>query len=345
MTFDPNAKSYSPDHIYGLPFTEKKSQVIFIPVPWDATTSYKAGASHGPHAILKASQQMDLFHASFGKFYSAGLFMQPLDKKIKNLNKKTRELAQEIMQETEENLSSKKVLKQILEVNKSCAELTAWVYAKCVEAFKNKKTPIIVGGDHATPLGAIRAYAEKFSDLTILHFDAHSDTRKSYMGFTESHASIMYNVMTSIPQVKKLVQVGIRDFCEEEYLFTEKHPKIKVFYDRDLKRAEHMGTPWIDSCEKIIKELSHNVYISFDIDGLDPRFCPNTGTPVAGGQDFSQIITLLAMLKDSGKKLVGFDVVEVAPAKHDDWDANVGMRLMYELTGVHLVTTGKYNSK
>jgi agmatinase len=218
-----------------------------------------------------------------------------------------------------------------------------FVYKESLRLLKAKKIPVVVGGDHSTPFGAIKAYAETYKDFGILHIDAHSDTRVSYMGFEHSHASIMHNVMEKIPGVKKLVQVGIRDFCEEEYNYTKKNPKIFVHFDRHLQEKKLTGSKWSDIAKDIISELPENVYLSFDIDGLDPRFCPNTGTPVAGGLDYHEMIYLILEIVKSGKRLVGFDLVEVAPNaknKGDEWDANVGMRLLYKLAGAALASQG-----
>jgi agmatinase len=151
----------------------------------------------------------------------------------------------------------------------------------------------------------------------------------------------MYNVMEKIPGVIKLVQVGIRDFCEEEYNYTKKNKKIFVHFDRHLQEKKLTGSKWSDIARDIVAELPENIYLSFDIDGLDPRFCPNTGTPVAGGLDYHEMIYLILEIVKSGKKLVGFDLVEVAPnAKNsaDEWDANVGMRLLYKLAGAALAS-------
>src|SRR5690606_13345614 len=118
----------------------------------------------------------------------------------------------------------------------------------------------------------------------LLQIDAHADLREAYEGFKYSHASIMYNVLNEIPQVQKLVQVGIRDYGDDELTMirTEKN-RVVTFFDRDLKEAEYEGQTWKALCEQIVDELPQNVYISFDIDGLDPKLCPNTGTPVPGG--------------------------------------------------------------
>lgn len=341
---DPNAKATSADGIYGLPFKEQEAQVIYIPIPWDVTTSYQAGTSKGPSAILRASDQIDFFDLDFIDAYQAGLFMKKESLKIKKLNAKGRLIAKKIIDADDEQLAKNKNLqKNLIEVNKICESLNDEVYKETKAILAKDKISVIVGGDHATPFGAIKAYAEKYPNLGILHFDAHSDTRVAYMGFTNSHASIMHNVLEKIPGVSKLVQVGIRDFCEQEYTYTKNHKKVDVYFDQTLSRRKMSGETFQKIAREIVSKLPAHVYISFDIDGLDPRFCPNTGTPVPGGLDYSEVMLIINELVESGKKLVGFDLVEVAPNprdKNNEWDANVGMRLLYKMTSASLATMG-----
>ena len=341
---DPNAKSTSKDGIYGLPFKESEAQVIYIPVPWDVTTSYQAGTSKGPAAILRASSQIDFFDLDFVDAYQAGLFMKKENSKIKKLNAEGRLLAKKIIDADDEELYKNKVLqKNLIKVNQICEELNLEVYKETKTILAKDKIAVVVGGDHATPFGAIKAYAEKYPNLGILHFDAHSDTRMAYMGFENSHASIMYNVMEKIPGISKLVQVGIRDFCEQEFSYTKKNKKIEMYFDQTLARRKMSGENFQKIAREIVSHLPAHVYISFDIDGLDPRFCPNTGTPVPGGLDYQEVMLIINELVSSGKKLVGFDLVEVAPHPKDksqEWDANVGMRLLYKMTSASLATLG-----
>jgi agmatinase len=163
------------------------------------------------------------------------------------------------------------------------------------------------------------------------------------MGFENSHASIMYNVMEKIPAISKLVQVGIRDLCEQEYTYTLANKKIEMYFDQTLARRKMSGENFKKMAVEIVSHLPKHVYISFDIDGLDPRFCPNTGTPVPGGLDYQEVMLIINELLESGKQLVGFDLVEVAPDlknKNDEWDANVGMRLLYKMSSACLASMG-----
>ncbi|GAB4013294.1 MAG: agmatinase family protein [Bdellovibrio sp.] len=347
LNFDPNAKATSKDGIFGLPFSEKDSNVIYLPIPWDVTTSYGKGTSKGPDAILKASEQIDFFDLEYGMAYEVGLHLRKPSAQTKKQNVELRKLAEKIMDSDEEAIKKNKMLQVALKkVNEGSDQLNESIYTECKKLLKLKKTPIILGGDHSVPFGAIKAYAEEFEDFGILHFDAHSDTRKAYMGFEHSHASIMYNVMEKIKGVKKLVQVGIRDFCEDEYLYTEKHNKIEVHFDLELQRRKQAGETWSSIAKEIVESLPKNIYISFDIDGLDPRYCPHTGTPVPGGLEFHEVTAILAEIIKAKKTLVGFDLVEVAPGpKGDEWDANVGMRLLYKMTGAMLASQKKIKVK
>ena len=341
---DPNAKATSKDGIYGLPFKESEAQVVYIPVPWDVTTSYQAGTSKGPSAILEASAQIDFFDLDFVDAYQAGLFMKKENLKVKKLNTEGRILAKKIIDADDEQLKKSKILqKSLIKVNQICEELNLEIYKQTKAILAKNKISVVVGGDHATPFGAIKAYAEKYPNLGILHFDAHSDTRIAYMGFENSHASIMHNVMEKIPGISKLVQVGIRDFCEQEFIYTKNNKKIEMYFDQTLARRKMSGENFKKIAEEIVSKLPSNIYISFDIDGLDPRFCPNTGTPVPGGLDYQEVMLIIQEIVISGKKLVGFDLVEVAPNqkdKNNEWDANVGMRLLYKMTSASLATLG-----
>jgi len=341
---DPNQKASAKDGIYGLPFSESESQIVFLPIPWDVTTSYQAGTSKGPEAILKASEQIDFFDLDYVDVYKVGLHLRKIPTNLKKMNARGRGLATKIINASESEIDRSKTLKKALnEVNQLSEELNQYIYSQCQKLLQNKKTPIILGGDHSTPFGAIKAYSEQFKDLGILHIDAHSDTRNAYMGFKHSHASIMYNVLENISGIKKLIQVGIRDFCEDEFLYTQKNKKVTVFFDKKIQEHKMKGHSFSSLADKIVAGLPQNIYISFDIDGLDPRYAPHTGTPVPGGLEYAEFIELLHAIVRAGKKIVGFDLVEVAPNlkdKNDEWDANVAMRLIYKMAGASMHTQG-----
>lgn len=341
MTIDLNAKASSDDGIFGLPFKEKEAKVVYIPVPWDVTTSYGNGTHKGPKAMLKASAQIDFFDLDYVDAFKVGLHMTKENAAIRKLNADSRKLAEKIINASDEEIKKSKSLQKTLEkVNAASSKLNDHVYKETKRLLNLNKMSVLVGGDHSTPFGAIKAYAEKYPGMGILHFDAHSDTRHEYMGFTDSHASIMNNVMRKIPQVGKLVQVGIRDFCQEEYDFINSNKKIKTFFDIEIADRKLKGEKFDSIAKEIVKHLPNQVYLSFDIDGLEPKFCPSTGTPVPGGLDYYELIHIVKEIVNAKKTIVGFDLVEVAPSgiKGDEWDANVGMRLLYKLTSAALAS-------
>lgn len=339
-SFDPNAAATGESGIFGLPYSIEQSRLVYLPIPWEATTSYGGGTSLAPQALLEASKQVDLFDLEYGKFYESGLAMLPISKKVLGWNKEAKREAKKII--SCGGVFSKKspLNKSLKKVNSLSEQLNQWVQIESEKILNQNKIIALIGGDHSTPLGAFRALGKKYDSFGILHFDAHSDTRIAYEGFTYSHASIMYNAIQEVPQISHLTQVGIRDFCEQEYEFCENSEKINVFYDAHLAARKLSGETWCSISKEIIDHLPQNVWISFDIDGLDPALCPNTGTPVPGGLSFAEANFLIHLLSQSGKRIIGFDLNEVSPSPEleNEWDANVGARLLYKMTGACLAS-------
>ncbi len=333
--FDPSQPGSSEASIYGLPFTAEESEIIIIPVPWEVTVSYGAGASLGPEAILEASYQVDLLHEEFPELWKLGIYMDKIPKDWKLESDRLKILAQPIIEALEngDDIKTFPILQEnLITINNACQSLNVALEERIQHWMAQDKKIILLGGDHSTPLGYYNALATKYANFGILHFDAHMDLREAYEGFTYSHASIMFNAIT-IPQVSKLVQVGIRDFCEQEVALAIESEKIHVFTDKQLKAKQFEGISWESQVESIIELLPENVAISFDIDALYQWYCPNTGTPVPGGLSYEQAIYMLSKLASSNKKIIGIDLVEVAPGQ-DQWDGNVGARLLFHLCGV-----------
>jgi agmatinase len=141
----------------------------------------------------------------------------------------------------------------------------------------------------------------------------------------------MYNALDKIPAIEKLVQVGIRDYCEEELDYiNNSNGRVKTYFDRDIKNRMFEGETWKQVVDEIVNQLPQHVFISFDIDGLDPKLCPHTGTPVQGGFESEQVFYLLKKVFDSGRKIIGFDLNEVG-VSNNEWDENVGARVLYKL--------------
>lgn len=336
--FDPSQPGLADASIFGLPFSAEDSEIIIIPVPWEVTVSYGSGASEGPDAILDASFQVDLHHQEFPELWKLGIYLDTNEQTEKwaKESEKYKSLAQPIIEalESGEVIESLPGLQSDLDkINKVCKNLKEEVKQRVLYWTKKGKKVALLGGDHSTPLGYYEALASQHNEFGLLHLDAHMDLRIAYEGFTYSHASIMYNAL-QIPQLTKIVQVGIRDFCQQEVETAFEHGnRVLVHTDMDLKAETYTGKTWEQQCETIIAALPQKVAISFDIDGMYPWYCPNTGTPVPGGFSFEQAAYLLSKLGESGKEIIGFDLVEVAPGD-DDWDGNVGARMLFHMCGV-----------
>ncbi len=337
MTFDPNAAAETDAGIYGLPYTPDEARVVLIPVPWDATTSYRGGASAGPRAIFDASMQVDLFDAEVGKPYEVGIAMQAESAELRAWNEEARSRAEEVIEVGGRVAGNAELEAALARVNALSESVNQVVYLETKRLLGQGRIAAVVGGDHAAPLGAIRAYAERFPGLGVLHIDAHADLRRAYEGFQFSHASIMENVMHT--DVACIVQVGVRDFCEEEYQrIVSSGGRVRTVFDVQLAEARSHGAIH-KTFNAAVEALPESVYVSFDIDGLDPSLCPNTGTPVPGGLAFHEASALLGAVARSGRRIVGFDLNEVAPGDGDgEWDANVGARILYKLIGWTLVS-------
>jgi agmatinase len=334
MAFDPNAAATPGSGVFGLPHTLQDARVVLLPVPFDATTSYGKGAANGPSAILAASRQVDLFDLETGTPYQAGIVMLPESPQVLVWNAEAGKLADEIIACGGAVSGDPYLERALATVNDISRQLDEHVYDETRRLLEQDKIVVVIGGDHSTPFGAMRAYMEKFPALGILHFDAHADLREAYEGFERSHASIMFNVRKHLAPAK-LVSVGIRDLCEEEHARIEaSEGGIVPHYDYTLKRALREGEKWSAIANRIVDPLPEHVYLSFDIDGLDPALCPHTGTPVPGGLAMDEAMAIVEAVARSGRSIVGFDLNEVAPGpKGDEWDANVGARVLYKLIG------------
>ncbi len=336
-TFDPNQPGVANGGYFALPFSAEEAAIALISVPWDVTTSYRAGTHKGPQAIIDASLQVDLFHPRVPKAWEIPIGTVPCSPELLPLNQAARLQAEEIIGAWEEGLdpttadAAPALCECLAQVNDACRRMNRIVYLQAAEALRSGKTVGLVGGEHSVPLGLYQALAQQYESFGILHIDAHADLRCAYEGFEFSHASIMYNTLERIPQVTTLTQVGIRDYCQQEDDLIRSNPRIAFFPDHSLQQDLFEGLAWQDECHRIIESLPQNVHISLDIDGLSPDLCPHTGTPVPGGLTFAQADYLFYLLATSSKRIISFDLCEVAPATDDTWDANVGARILHKL--------------
>jgi agmatinase len=330
--FDPNAVAQK-GKLFGLPFTPETAEIVVIPVPWDVTTSFKDGASLGPSAILDVSSQIDLHIPHIPDSWKLGITMLPIDNEWLKKNNEARKYALQYIRYLEGGelkLEDKEIHIISKNINALSVNINDWVYAKSKEILDSDKIPVVLGGDHSSPYGLMRAIDENQSDFGVLHIDAHADLRPAYEGFTHSHASIMYNLL-ELDHVSKLVQIGIRDLCEQENEYIINDSRIRTFFDHNIKNQLFEGIRWSLIVDEIIDELPDNIYLSLDVDGLDPSLCPNSGTPVPGGLSFDQLTYLLDKIAESGKRIIAFDICEVA-GNQGEWDAIVGSRLLYYLS-------------
>lgn len=327
--FDPNAAAKPGAGVFGLPCSEAESAIVLVPVPFAATVSYGGGAELGPAAIAAASAQVDLCDVQFGRAYERGIHMRAEDPVFLRLHERARPLCAGVIAHGGRDADPA----VIAEIDAIGAEVNTRVRSAVEAILAAGKVPGIVGGDHSVPLGAIAAVAARHPGVGILHLDAHADLRIAYEGFRWSHASIMDNVLREVPGVARIVQVGIRDFCEQElHAIQGSGGRVLTCFDQDAMRRRFRGEPFAALCDELVRALPREVYLSFDIDGLDPALCPHTGTPVPGGLQFAEAAHLVETVVRSGRRIVGFDLVEVAPGA-DEWDANVGARLLYKLCG------------
>jgi agmatinase len=337
IDFNPNDVASDGNGIFGLPFTEDQAALVIIPIPWEVTVSYRLGTSRAADKILEASKQIDLYDADAVDMWKKGYYMQDVNKEILNKNDYLRHCAELIISNLMEGGATaehQQLCNKLSDINEAGIWLRNNIKETTLALLKKGKKVALLGGDHSTPLGFFLAVGEHFGDFGILQIDAHADLRNSFEGFTYSHASIMYNALAQVPQLKKLVQVGIRDYCDEEISLINQNPnRITTFFDHEIKRRQYSGETWKNICEDIVNQLPQNVYISFDIDGLDPKLCPNTGTPVPGGFECEQIYYLFTKILEAGKKIIAFDLNEVSTGdnKQANIDALVGARVLYKM--------------
>ncbi|HEX2961731.1 MAG TPA: agmatinase [Ignavibacteriales bacterium] len=252
----------------------KNSSIAILSAPFEKTVSYGHGTKNGPRGILEASHYVEFYDEEMDRelvFEKGICTLSPLDFK---------------------DMSIKKSFDLIYKNVKSLLE--------------DDKFVVTLGGEHSISIAPVKAHLEKYPDLTVLQFDAHSDLRQSYEGSIHSHASVMARVAEL---TKSIVQVGIRAQSIEESWYIKEN-NIKTFYAREIRLGKY-GQDWIKS---VAGEIGKNVYITFDVDAFDPSFMPSTGTPEPGGLFWDETMNLLRMIGKE-KNIVGFDVVELAPVK------------------------------
>lgn len=257
-----------------------------MPVPYDGTVEFRSGAREGPRAIIDASNYLELYDAELDCEPSeVGIFTLP-----------------EVQVHTgNPRLMAKRV-----------SRIAAGLLEK-------RKVVVMLGGEHSLTVGMVRAYSEKYPDLSVLQLDAHSDLRNDYMGTRYGDACVMRRVIELCPAV----QVGIRSLSLEEHQFLDER-NMKLFY------AESVADP--DCAKRVTERLSEHVYVTVDLDVFDPSIMSAVGTPEPGGLSWQQVLGLLRAVA-SGRRIVGFDVVELCPAEGPTSCAFLAAKLAYKLIG------------
>ena len=266
------------------------SKIVLIPVSYDGTSTWQKGADKGPKAFLEASENMELYDIETdSEVYKQGVF-----------------LADEITAKD----SPEAVVDEVHETTK--------------KYINRNKFVTIFGGEHSISIGTIRAFNECFSNLTVLHIDAHADLRASYEGTKYNHACAVYEANSTT----NLVQVGIRsmDISEKREMNLD-----KVFFAHDMAVNED----WMDD---VIDQLTSNVFITFDFDALDPSIFPSTGTPEPGGLFYYETLEFLKRVFDE-KNVVGFDMVELCPNEVDKSSDFLAAKLYYKMLSYKFAST------
>lgn len=269
----------------------ENSQIVVLPAPYEHTVSYGGGTKRGPGAILAAS--------AFVEFY---------DDEMDN------ELCNEVGVATVEPIAFGK---------QKDAKALEQIYRAVRDLLGKGKFVVTLGGEHTITQAPVRAHLEKYPDLSVLQFDAHSDLRESYQGSKYSHASVMARVCEMLDP-KRIVQVGIRAQCVEEARFIREHG-MTTLYAHDIRGRSAQS--WQ---EKALQALSSHVYITFDVDGFDPSIMPSTGTPEPNGLYWAETMQFLRRVAET-RTIVGCDVVELAPVKGVTHPDLTTARLVYKL--------------
>jgi agmatinase len=259
--------------------TFENSKIVILPVPYEHTVSYGGGTKKGPDAILKASHYIEFF-----------------DEETK------REIYREHGIATLPPLSFDK------KKNETALQL---IFDTVLPLVERQKFVVALGGEHTISSAVIAAHAKHYPNLSVLHFDAHSDLRPEYNGNKYSHASVMARVCEFLDP-NRLVQAGIRAQCKEEAEFIRDHG-IHTFYAHEIRQGSYTKVLkyWDDF---IIEKLTNDVYISFDVDVFDPSLMPSTGTPEPNGLFWNEVMQCIRRVSRK-RHIVGLDVVELAPIK------------------------------
>lgn len=333
--FDPNGTIPDNGNYFGIPLSPEDAALVLISAPWDTTVSQRAGSSYAPDAIIEASRRVDFFEPMAPYSWRKGIATAPIDYTLQDMSHRLRSDAERVIKVHDDigsfafdHLVYERRLRRVNDATEQMAEN---IYNQSKSWLDRDKIVGLVGGDQSTAYGHIKAVAEHHGSIGILHIDSGLDLREGYHGFALSSDSVMHNVLATVNGVEKLVGVGVRAFSPAEWEVATNDPRIKLFTGQQLWTQHFEGVNWGSICDDIIAELPEKVYVSLDIDGLTIECSPHTGTLVAGGLRFPEVVYLLGRIVDSGRKIVGFDLTEVVPDFDDKTDAAIASRLLYNM--------------
>lgn len=269
------------------------SKIVIVPAPYEHTTSFGKGAANGPDAILKASAYVEFYDDEFDKevCFNNGIAT------IQPINF--------------DNIYDEKAVSKVYEIVKTLIEQNKFV--------------VTLGGEHTIAIAPIKAHFEVYPAMSLLQFDAHSDLRDTYEDSPYSHACAMARVAEFFPP-ENMTQIGIRAQCIEEAHFI-KDKKIHTFYASGIRNKKY-GENWIDN---IVSTLNDDIYVTFDLDAFDPTIIPSTGTPEPDGLNYQNVLDIFWAIKKANKRIVGFDVVELAPIPELHYPDLTAARLVYKI--------------
>lgn len=236
--FDPDGVGVDNGTYFGLPFEPGTAELVLVSAPWDVTVSYGAGTAHAPDAVIEASTQLDFHEPLAPGVWRRGIATADVDYALLEESQRLRSDAEKVIAHLEGGGSPEDdyAVRKVRRINEGCRAMNANIGAQAARWLDAGKTVGLVGGDHSTPYGLIRALGDRHGEFGILHIDAHCDLRDAYEGFEFSHASIMFNVLRDVPSVKKIAQVAVRDFSGTEAALAASSARVATSR-RDLGRA------------------------------------------------------------------------------------------------------------
>lgn len=322
--YHPDGPGLDNGNFLGLPVVADPA-VRFVAVPYDATVSYGGGTAGGPGNVLAASRQLDVCIPGLEAPWRLGFAWEELRCASLARAGELRLVGARAVAAAEGGRAPSR--DDVAALDHAGDEIARALATAVAGALDRGEFPVVVGGEHAVALGAYRACAAR-GPFGILQIDAHMDLRPAYEGLRHSHASVMHNALLE-PGLERLTQVAVRDYAPVERDRARREgDRVRVVLDDDLQRDLLDGRPFGGLAREIVAGLPSRAWVSLDVDGLAPALCAHTGTPVPGGLGFAQADRLLAELADSGREVLGLDVVEVAGAPHE-FEGAVAARLAY----------------